>query len=178
MSSFRGLHFIQSDDVTVKNCVLSMNSLNQIHLDSFLKNFKLTVTNNIICDTVPVKFPNALIHTLHDHPGLRVENNCFYVRSVPEKRNFIGTWYGKGSGFHPLSHYRKAHPGKETNIFKDPRMPGIKLHTMPCSQDVAKKEYRATADGKSWERLDFKDFFPADAVVRSKGIGLRESEIR
>ena len=57
-------------------------------------------------------------------------------------------------------------------------MPGIKLHTMPCSQDMAKKEYRATADGKSWERLDFKDFFPADAVVRSKGIGLRESEIR
>ena len=178
MSSFRGLHFIQSDDVTVKNCVLSMNSLNQIHLDSFLKNFKLTVTNNIICDTVPVKFPNALIHTLHDHPGLRVENNCFYVRSVPEKRNFVGTWYGAGSGFHPLSHYRKAHPGKETNIFKDPRMPGIKLHKMPCSQEVARKEYRAAADGKSWENLDFKDFFPADAEIRSRKMGLRESEIR
>ncbi|MBE6386308.1 MAG: DUF1565 domain-containing protein [Lentisphaerae bacterium] len=178
MNSFRGLHFIQTDGIKVRNCVLSMNSLNQIHFNSFLKNYKAVIENNIICDMIPMKLANALIHEEHTHPGLKIENNCFYTRTDVHSRNFVGTWYGKGSGLHPLAHYRQAHPGKETNIFKDPLLPGLKLHKPPLPAKIEKKEYRATADGKSWEVLDFKDFFPADKEVRRRGMGLRESDFR
>ena len=125
---------------------------------------------------IPMKLANALIHEEHTHPGLEIENNCFYTRTDVHSRNFVGTWYGKGSGLHPLAHYRQAHPGKETNIFKDPLLPGLKLHKPPLAAGIEKKEYRATADGKSWEFLDFKDFFPADKEVRRRGMGLRESD--
>ena len=67
---------------------------------------------------------------------------------------------------------------KETNIFKDPVMAGLKLHKAPFPKNVTKIEYRATADGKSWQELDFKDFFPADVEVRKRNMGLREKEIR
>ena len=178
MKSFRGLHFIQTDGIKIRNCVLSMNSLNQIHFSSFPENFSAVIENNIICDMIPMKLNNALIHGEHTHPGLKIENNCFYTRTDVRSRNFVGTWYGKGSGFHPLAHYRKAHPGKETNIFKDPGFSGLKLHKPPLAAKIEIKEYRATADGKSWQELDFKDFFPADAEVRKRNMGLREKEIR
>jgi hypothetical protein len=155
-----------------------MNSLNQIHFSSFLKNFKAVIENNIICDLVPMKLPNALIHEEHTHPGLKIENNCFYTRTGAAARNFVGTWYGKGSGFHPIAHYRKAHPGKETNVFKDPGFSGLKLHSPPFAEGLSKKEYQATPDGKSWKVLDYKDFFPADQELRRRGIGLREKEVR
>ena len=154
-----------------------MNSLNQIHFSSFPENYSAVIENNIICDMIPMKLNNALIHGEHTHPGLKIENNCFYTRTGVHSRNFVGTWYGKGSGLHPLAHYRQAHPGKETNIFKDPGMAGLKLHKPPLAAKIEIKEYRAAADGKSWEVLEFKDFFPADKEVRSCGMGLREKEI-
>jgi hypothetical protein len=57
-------------------------------------------------------------------------------------------------------------------------MPGLKLHKPPFAPGVSKKEYRATPDGKSWEVLDFKDFFPADPEVRRRGMGLQENKVR
>ncbi len=178
MNAFRGLHFIQTDGVRVRNCVLSMNSLNQLHFNSFPDTFRADIENNIICDLIPMKLRNALIHAEHTHPNLKIENNCFYTRTDVLRRNFVGTWFGPGSGFHPLAHYRAAHPGKETNIFKDPQIPGLKLHKPPFDPRTAQKEYRATPDGKSWEKLDFKDFFPADPEIRRRGMGLREAELR
>lgn len=178
MSSFRGLHFIATTGITVRNCVLSMNSLNQIHFNDFPENFNAVIENNIICDMITMKLPNAMVHAPHTHPNLKIANNCFYTRLPAEKRNFVGTWSGPHSGLHPIAHYRKAHPGKETNIFKDPLMPGLKLHKPPFAPGVSKKEYRATPDGKSWEILDFKDFFPADPEVRRRGMGLQENKVR
>ena len=174
MSSFRGLHFLSTNGIAVRNCVLSMNSLNQIHFNDFPEGFKAVIENNIICDMVTMKIKNAIIHAPYNHPGLKIANNCFYTRLPAEKRNFVGTWVGPHSGLHPIAHYRKAHPGKESNIFKDPQMPGLKLHKPPFTAGIEKKEYRAAAGGKGWDVLDFKDFFPADKEIRSRGMGLKE----
>lgn len=179
MNAFRGLHLIACDGIVVKNCVLALNSLNQIHFSSFSPKATAVIENNIVCDTIAGKPDNSLFFAEPVHPGLKIENNCFYIRTTPEKRNFVGTWYGKWAGIHPIARYRQTHPAaKETNIFKDPLMAGLKLHKAPFPQNVTRIEYRATADGKSWQELDFKDFFPADAEVRQRKMGLREKEIR
>lgn len=179
MNAFRGFHLIACDGIRVRNCVLALNSLNQIHFSSFSEKAKAVIENNIVCDTIAGKPHNSIFFAEPVHPGLKIENNCFYIRTDAEKRNFVGTWYGKWSGIHPIAHYRKTHPvAKETNIFKDPVMAGLKLHKAPFPKNVTQIEYRATADGKSWQELDFKDFFPADAEVRKRNMGLREKEIR
>ena len=176
---FQGMTLYNCDNVTLKNNLFLVNQLSPMALGYAPMN--LTVSHNIIFDSVMVKLPNVLMASVSPDK-MTIENNCFYLRVPPAERLATGSLMGAVTNRMTFTAYRKMKGGKETNIFANPGIPAVPQITTFKSRDDWQKNYQKFLKDENTRELglispgtykwwDWQELFPTNPLCTKKTAG-------
>ena len=173
---FQGMTLYHCDNVTLKNNLFLVNQLAPLALGYSPMN--LTVTNNIIFDSIITKQPNVLMASVSPDK-MTIENNCFYLRVPASERLATGSLMGAVTNRMTFTAYRKMKGGRETNIFVNPGIPAVpRIATFKSRADWSKNYHKFLKDENTKEngqlptggfkQWDWRDLFPTNPLCTKK----------
>ncbi|MBE6385324.1 MAG: DUF1565 domain-containing protein [Lentisphaerae bacterium] len=176
---FQGMTLYNCDNVTLKNNLFLVNQLSPLALGYSPMN--LTVTNNIIFDTIITKQTNVLMASVSPDK-MKIENNCFYLRIPPSERLATGSLMGAVTNRMTFTAYRKMKGGKETNIFVNPGIPAVPQIAAFKSMADRNRNYQKflkseneKENGKlasgAYKWWDWPELFPTNPLCKKKTAG-------
>jgi len=163
----QGMTLSRCPNTTIRNCVFYNNNLRAFTAFLWNPSDRLTVSHNLVCDSMPGKTYNALFRVM-DIENLNSNHNAYFIRTKPEDHYIVealkidGKEPKQGSSFYlQADEIRSRHGQDKDSIFGNP---GIKVVDTLVSNDLAKSDYNAA--NKLWFKNEMHhndtEFLPLD----------------
>ena len=118
---FHGATFYRCPELTIKNCVWYINSINHFYAHNH-SDESVIVENNMIVDNTPAKHSECLFSVFHLE-ALKMRNNAFYLRMPEKYRAIVGFTRKNGNlarSKNNLAMLRAAGADEKGTIFANP----------------------------------------------------------
>lgn len=189
-----GVTISNCPELTVRNCVFYNNFIRAMSVWNFDEKATVTLSHNLLCDTIPEKTGNAFVRLNHLE-NLRSDHNVYFARKGPNERRLVETAKigGKAVGAQMPGAYRgkdllladvQRQTGQEQgSVFGNP---GIRVVSELLPSMARESQWRKVEmhwDGKAFREWDFADFLiPQDhSLARAadgKPLGLDPAAFR
>lgn len=155
MRGFSGATFMRCPDLEIRNCVWYNNQCTHLYVHNLPEEL-FRFHNNLVADTIPMKYGNALIELWHLE-ALRETSNCFFLRQSADDRLAFSYYRLRGKHISRKAVYAQVLKDTKqagSSIFANPAIPAVGQLLSFTENPLTTKRLRT---GYSAEALDLQN---------------------